>query len=388
MSMVSRLDWEEEINSIAEMGRSQGVLVETAKAFDALRGWEEPPAWRVGEMALALETVVEVVPVQETSIINILVRDADADTSIIIADLYGDAFLREFRRVSQISQSTEYFQNALGAVEENIQQARNSKASLQEEMNLYDWNHEQIASADVAKHYRREQQRAEMNRILFEREVDLEMGFFEDPENFILTQPLREDQIILKLENELMEAELELAELASRYQPGHRLVIAKTAEFEALKGQFATIIEKTINEHVVRLDQLITREKMFAEAALEAEQRLENVPSHAAQLEYYDAYIHAQWLLYRDLNSKFSDVRASEEQSLIENRIVKLGPPNIGGVEGVLPKVVIYVVAPLFALLLAMAIAFMKEATTHTFQKPVELEEYTGLPVLASFRKL
>ncbi len=82
-----RLEWEEEINSIAEMGRSQGVLVQTARLYDALRGWPDPPESRINEIAAGLATMVEVVPVQETDIINVLVRDADADTSVIIADL-------------------------------------------------------------------------------------------------------------------------------------------------------------------------------------------------------------------------------------------------------------------------------------------------------------
>jgi len=297
MSLVSRLDWEEEINSIAEMGRSQGVLVETAKAFDHLRGWEDPPASRTNEMAAELATVVEVVPVQETDIINIMVRDMDADTSLILAELYGDAFLREFSRVSQISHSREYFEEALKVVEGNIQRAKDSKAALQEEMDLYDWHHEQIAISDVAKHYNRKLDSARMARELYERQVELEMGFFEDPDNFILTKPLRDDKIISTLEFKVTESRMELAELRSRYQPEHRLVKAKQAEIETKKKQLAAMIEKTIHEHMIVLEQMITSEEMFAEAALDASQKLENIPTLAVQLEYYDSYINAQWLL-------------------------------------------------------------------------------------------
>ncbi len=385
---VTRLDWEEEINSIAEMGRSQGVLIETAIAFDALRGWVDPPEARTGEMAFGLATMIEVVPVQETDIINIMVRDADADTSIILADLYGQAFLSEFRRVHQISHSREFFEGALSDVEMNILSAKGEKAQLQETMNLYDWKHEQIAISESVQQFQRELTRARMARTIYEEQVELESGYFDDPESFILTTSLREDKLVSKLEFEITEMELDYAEIRSRYAPGHRVVQAKATELESARLQLENLITKTIEEHQLKLEQLLTAERVLEEAIVESNKRLETVPTNVVKLEYFDDYITAQWALYKELITKFSDVQASDEQSLIENRIVRLGPPNIGGIEGLIPRVVYVVVAPLFALLLAVAIAFMKEATAHTFQKPMELEEYCGLPVLANFRKL
>ncbi len=385
---VGRLEWEEEINSIAEMGRSQGVLVTTAKAFDALRGWENPPEDRIGEMAAGLATMIEVLPVQETDIINILVRDVDADTSIILADLYGKAFLSEFRRVSKISHGREFFQGALTSVELNIRNAKDEKAALQEAMDLYDWNHEQVSISETVQQFQRELTRARLERTLFEDQVDLEQDYYESPDDFTLTPSLRADKLVNKLEFVITDTELTLAELRTRYAPGHRLVQAKALELAAVKLQMADMIERTIEEHLLQLQQMLTAERVLEEAIAEANRRLEHIPRNAVQLEYFDAYINAQWQLYSELITKFTDMQASDEKSLIENRIVRLGPPNIGGIEGLTPNVVYYLVAPLFALLLAIAIAFMKEAMTHTFQKPVELEEFTGLPVLASFRKL
>lgn len=383
-----RLEWEEEINSIAEMGRSQGVLVQTARLYDALRGWPDPPESRINEIAAGLATMVEVVPVQETDIINVLVRDADADTSVIIADLYGQAFLYEFRRITQESHGRDFFEAALADVEEKILTAKESKAKLQEDVKLYNWSFEQNVITETVQYFMRELTRERMNRQLFQRHVEMEEAFFEDPDNFTLTPSLLADKLINKLEFVKADLQLALMELSSLYTEDHRLVQAKAAELESAKSQQRELISKAINENRQKLAQMLHSERVFQESIDEYNRRLEHIPGNAVRIEFFNAYISAQWQLYGELITKYTDTRATEEQGVLENQIVQLGPPNIGGIEGETPRVVRVIVAPLFALILALALAFMKEATTHTFQKPIELEEYTGLPVLASFRKL
>lgn len=385
---TGRLEWEEEINSIAELGRSQGVLVATARKFDQYRGYENPPESRVNEMAAGLATMVEVVPVQETNIINILVRDMDADTSIVIAGLYGEAFLDEFQRISKQSTGSGFFESALSDVENKILVAKESKAELQESTALYNWNHEQVSIAETVQYFSRDLTRRQLDRKLFQQQVETEEAYFDDPDNFAMTPSLRNDDLISKMQFEITELRLALSELRTRYTEDHRLVSAKERELDDAKLQLDSLIRSTISEHRQRLDQMILAESVLQQSIDEFNSRLEQIPTNAARLEYFDAFIDAQWRLYGELITKYTDTQATKEQSVIKNHIVQLGPPNIGGLEGMTPKIVYVVVAPLFAVLLAVAVAFMKEATTHTFQKPIELEEYTGIPVLASFRKL
>lgn len=385
---IGRLEWEEEINSLAEMGRSQGVLSEAARRFDELRGWPDPPQARTMEIAAGLATMVEVLPVQETDIINILVRDTDADTALAIADLYGRSFLQEFRRISRESHGRTYFEDALQTVEDRIREAKESKAQLQETSKLYDWNHLEISLEETAQQLSRDLAERRIERSIFEAQLAQERKYLAQPDSAVLTAALREDKLVQKMEYTVNELRMELAELRARYTPDHRLVQLKADELRSAEIEFGDAVRRAIAEHEHRLDELLTGERVLVAAIRDFEAQLENIPTNAARLEYYDAYIDQQWRLYGELITKYSDTQASEAQSLLENQILQLGPANIGGIEGETPKVVNLVVAPLFALLLAVAIAFMKEATTHTFQKRAELEDLTGLPVLASFRKL
>jgi capsular polysaccharide biosynthesis protein len=385
---VGRLEWEEEINSLAEMGRSQGVLSLTARRFDELRGWSDPPPERRMEIAAGLATMVEVVPVQETNIINILVRDADADTAIIIAELYGHSFLEDFQRISRESHGRAYFEEALVDVETRIRTAKDSKTQLQESAELYNWANQEISLSESVQQLSRELAKRRIERGIFEQQLKQEREYSARPDSAVLPLSLREDRLVGKLEFVVNDLRMELAALESRYTGEHRMVRLKREELASAKRELVATLSDLLAQHEARLQDMLAGEAMLEQAIAGFQAQLEHIPGDAAELEYYDDYITQQWRLYGELVTKYSDSQASVAQSLLENQILQLGPPIIGGVEGLTPRFVRVFVAPLFALVLAVAIAFMKEATTHTFQKRTELEDLTGVPVLASFRKL
>ncbi len=388
LRFISNLTWEEQINSIAEIGRSQGVLVRASRAFDQVRGWENPPESRVQEIAAGLSTMIEVLPVPETDIINILVRDEDADTSLLIADIYGQGFVREFQRVSQQSHSRTFYQNAIRDVEDKIKEAKAAKSDLQEEARLFNWQHEEMSLTESIHILTRELTKKRVNREILEKELEFEKACAVSESDFIYTSSLREDDLVNQLEFRMNELRMELAELESRYTADHRLVMAKQSEIEAAREHRNEILARKVREHEQQVEELRSGELVIVDTITEMEERLDEIPAGAVQLAYYDAYIQSQWRLYSELITKYNDTRASDEQSLIENQLVSLGPPNIGGIEGETTKVVYWVVAPIFAFLLAVSVAFMAEATNHSFQKTAELEEFSGLPVLATFRKI
>ncbi|MBM4118179.1 hypothetical protein FJ251_10650 [bacterium] len=340
------------------------------------------------EIAAGLATMVEVLPVQETDIINVLVRDTDADTALAIADLYGRSFLHEFRRISRESHGRTYFEDALQGVEDRIREAKESKAQLQEGSKVYNWNHLEISLEETVQQLSRDLTKRQIERGIYEAQLAQERAFLANPDSAALTAGLREDKLVQKMEYVVSDLRLELAELRARYTPDHREVGLKTEELRTAEAQLTECIRKVVAEHERYLDEMLAGESVLVAATRDFEDQLRRIPSNAARIQYYDAYVEQQWRLYGELITKYSDTQASEAQTLLENQILQLGPANIGGIEGETPKVVLFLVAPLFALLLAVAIAFMKEATTHTFQKRAELEDLTGVPVLASFRKL
>jgi capsular polysaccharide biosynthesis protein len=383
-----RLEWEEEINSLAEVGRSHGVLEKTAIAFDTARGWEDPPRYRIDEMCFGLSTMIEVVPVPETNIINIMVRDTDADTSLMLADIYGKNFVAEFNRINLHSKNREYFEKAILGIEKKIMIASSERAQIQEDTGLYSWRHEEVSLVETQASLYRDKMRKTLARTELENSVNMEMKFLDVEQDYTYTSSLRNDNLISKVRHKVTDLTLELAEVKSKYTPEHPVVIAKTEQLEAGKQQLKDLIELVVAEHGQQIQEFRAAEDAIVTAMDEVDQIRRIMPEHSARLEYLDDFVKAQWRLYYELIMKYNDTLVGDEGGLMTDQLVSLGPPNIGGLEGATPKAVIVVVAPIFALLLAIAIAFMAEATNHSFQKAEALEEFTGIPVLAVFKKI
>jgi uncharacterized protein involved in exopolysaccharide biosynthesis len=388
LDYVSRLEWEEEINSIAEIGRSQGVLSLAAREWDRQRGWPDPPIARVNMIAAGLATMVEVLPVQETDIINILVHESDPDTALAIAEVYGAAFQTEHNRVNRHSYGREFFTKAISDVESRIRNALDAKADLQTNSEIYNWSYQQVAFSETEEMLRRDLNSKRIALRVLENQVRMEQKVFEEGYDFVLTPELRSDELLKILESQLAKLRLELAELESRYTGDHRLVRAKRSELESAQEQRHEHIVNLVRIHEKQLAQSYEEERILEDIIAQMNARSNGLPDQVARINYYDEYVHNQWTLYSELLAKYNDSLARDEQTVVEQQLVALGPANIGGMEGHVPKFVFVFVIPAFALLLAIAFAFMIEATNSSFQTVAQLEAFSGLPVLASFRKL
>ena len=388
MGYVGRLEWEEEINSIAEIGRSQGVLSIAAREWDRVRGWPDPPPGRVQMIATGLATMVEVLPVQETDIINILVHETDADTALAIAEIYGTAFMVEHNRVNRHSYGRDFFSKAIADVETRIRGALDARASLQSESDIVSWPHQQIALTETEEMLKRELNNRSIERRVLEHQVAMEQSVFEEGFDFVITPELKGDELLRLLESQIANLKLDLAELESRYTEDHRLVRAKREELMSAQQQRYDHIVMLVRVREKQLAQAYEKERILKDTIREVNARMHGMPEDVAQMNFYDNFVENQWALYSELLTKYNDSLARDEQEVVEKQLVPLGPANIGGVEGEVPKFVFVFIIPAFALLLAIAFAFMIEATSSSFQTVAQLEAFSGLPVLASFRKL
>ncbi len=385
---IGSRDWEEHINSISEIGRSQGVLLSAATDYDAARGWVNPPVWRTQAIAVGLESMVEVTPVPATAIINILIKDVDADTALMVAGIYGKAFSEEVLNISRQSESRVFFEKAIRDVEDKIANANAQKAAVQQEAQLNNWEHEQNALTESIQILTRELTERQVDREVLEQQVTFERKALDSGEKSFLTSILRDDDFMKQLKYKLGELRLELSALEARFTPGHRSRISKEREIFAAEAQLLTLLEESVAEHEQRLMELIGSEAIVASTIDSMKARQREIPEIAAKISSYDSFIKAQWRLYNELITKLNDMLVSDDRTLVSHKVVQLGTPIIGGVVGETQKAVYMIIAPIFALMLAVSIAFMVEAADHTFQKSADLEEYCGLPVLAIFRKI
>jgi len=389
ITYTPNMDYEEEMNSIAELGRSRGVLNDFAREYDKLRGWENPPAQQTEIVASALAEYIDVSPVPETNMIQIKVRDADPDTALAIADIYSQVFHEEYKRINRPEASREFVQNDIKQLEARIQDATQAKAELQSNSMIFDRRAVETRLAENKAIFERDLTNTRIKRRTLESQLDRDKTLFEKLRGkMIPSTELRNDPLVERYENRLADLNMSMAELQAKYKPDYPLVIAKKAEIEDVLQQKDSAIDLNLETRAQQVEGLRESEQILEETIANVEQELRDLPLHAGDIKYYDEFLDMQWSLYARLVTKFNDKLVDKEFTIMDRKLAKLGEPVISDIEGATPMVVYALVAPLFAFVLAISAAFMVEATGQSFQKPADVEDYTGLPVFATFKKI
>ncbi|MDP6419192.1 MAG: hypothetical protein QGG80_06995 [Candidatus Krumholzibacteria bacterium] len=389
MTYMRGLDWEEEINSVAELARSQGVMMKAGQNYLELRGWEEPPIENVRLAAGAFAEIVEVSPVPETDIINIQVHEADADTAMIIAEIYGQSFAAEYTRIRRKDYSLEFIQSNIARLENRIEGINQQKSALQSQSGVYDARVVQSRLMESMAFFERDLTEVEHEIVVLGMQLERDRELEKDRDgDFVASQDLRNDSLIRKFESRVSDLKMKLADERSKYTDDHPVVRASLAELAEYRSRLAEVIHLNIQTRENHYSDLQENARVLRESIMEIQTRLDGTPGAAVQVNYYDDFLDMQWGLYSKLITKFNDRLMDEEFKLQENQLIKLGEPSISGMIGVTPPAVYMLVAPIFALILALSTAFMVEAASQVFQKPEDLERYTRLPVFTSFRKI
>ncbi len=383
------MDYEEEMNSIAELGRSQGVLLTFARGFDQARGWENPPAQQSERVAAALAEYIEVSPVPETNMIQIRARDADPDTALMLATVYSQAFHEEYKRIHRPEFGREFVQRNITQLEDRIREANQAKAELQSDAMLFDMRAVETRLAENKAIFERQLTDTRVKRKTLENQLNRDKEVLASAGgDMVPSIELRSDPLVERYENRLADLRMSLSQLESKYTAGHPNVLAKKEEIEDVQSQKIEAINLSIKTREQKLAGVKESEQILVDAIKELESRFKEMPKHAGDIAYYQEFLDMQWNLYARLITKFNDKLVDEEFTIMDKKLVKLGEPVISDLEGVTPTIVYALVAPLFAFVLAISAAFMVEATGQSFQKPADVENYTGLPVFATFRKI
>ncbi|MDP6669931.1 MAG: hypothetical protein QF492_08525, partial [Candidatus Krumholzibacteria bacterium] len=231
MTYMRGLDWEEEINSVAELARSQGVMMKAGQNYLELRGWEEPPIENVRLAAGAFAEIVEVSPVPETDIINIQVHEADADTAMIIAEIYGQSFAAEYTRIRRKDYSLEFIQSNIARLENRIEGINQQKSALQSQSGVYDARVVQSRLMESMAFFERDLTEVEHEIVVLGMQLERDRELEKDRDgDFVASQDLRNDSLIRKFESRVSDLKMKLADERSKYTDDHPVVRASLAE--------------------------------------------------------------------------------------------------------------------------------------------------------------
>ena len=211
-------------------------------------------------------------------------------------------------------------------------------------------------------------------RVLYEN------GEIESP--YFAQLDLQNSFTINQLRNKLSEARLRADELASTMMPDHPLRKQADSVLASSRDLLASEVASTVRLIESRLEELQGSLASLREQESRIRGELTQIPQNKVEIERADNTIRLKQEELRDLSEKqtLTTVNLATSPEFTVTLIAPASAPY--------PKrtkdYVRMGLAPLMSLVVGMLLAFFLDSLDHSLRSPHDVEEYLGLPVLAS----
>jgi len=375
------LPWEEEISSELETVKSQAVL---ARAEDILKDRLDEAG--LDRRPVILRRNVNVDVVKESNVLAISYLHSDPDMAQFGADAVSRAYMEHYQEAGNIERVGEFFVTEIEGVEGEMYGLRAARGEFLEEAKLTFSKNEQDQLERRIEEYKNRLK--ELRLEISKREALLETQRRAVEDGFETRIPKLRDSsygdasVITQTKMELAKLKAERDAMAAQYTEKYPPLAALKKRIKVLEGQLRSEVLDKINLEEMDLEILRNEEKTLTQSLSESEGRL------LAILEKQGRYRQME-LDLEALEERYKQLKETEIQTKIAQatspdwRVTLLTPAS----EAIARKTKDYVrmaLAPIFSLLIGLALVFFIESLDHSIKTPADAEEALGIPVLAS----
>jgi capsular exopolysaccharide synthesis family protein len=326
---------------------------------------------------------VDVSTLGRSHVLSIKVDSQDPKTAAAVANVLAERYL-EYQRRDKIDSMDRVDKFLLGRVAELRQQVAKSDQAVEDYRRSHDLYKSGAGSGVTA------QQLSELNTQLLaaqtakaEAESRLKeaqelskggLGSESVPE--VLKSPL-----IAVLKQQLAESERKAAELSASHGARHPALVNARAE----SGN----IQRRVGAEVAKIVDGLSREARTANARYEAlaknfetlKQQMGSVNDRSIQLESLerDATVNRNLLEAMLLRAK----QSTGAEAILQANAKLVSPAAPAGAPSYPPKALIALLGVAGGMMVGCAIALLREGGDHTFRRAEQIEQATGLPVMA-----
>ncbi|MBF0367832.1 MAG: AAA family ATPase [Magnetococcales bacterium] len=198
--------------------------------------------------------------------------------------------------------------------------------------------------------------------------------------------PLDDNQLVVSLRKEANKVSLRLTDLAGRYGEKHPKIIRSKAELVEIKQKIAEEVSRSVAtmKHDYSVAKL--QEKKAAQQLNAQKMRLQSYQKKAFHLANLEREVATNRELYDMFLKRFKETGVSEGMEPDNARIVDPAQTPRGSFAPNKRRIV--TLAGMAGLVLGVFLALMLEYMDRTIRDPAELEQMSGLPILATLPKL
>ncbi len=198
--------------------------------------------------------------------------------------------------------------------------------------------------------------------------------------------PLDDNQLVVSLKKEATKISLRLSELSARYGQKHPQIIRTKAELQGIKQKITEEINRSIATMKHDYTVSVLQEKKASQQLQAQKKRLQAYQKKAFHLGNLEREVEANRQLYDMFQKRFKEAGVSEGMEPENARIVD--PAKVPRGSFAPRKKRTMVLAGLVGLVLGILLALLLEHMDRTFHNPEELEQFIGMPILATLTKL
>ncbi len=195
---------------------------------------------------------------------------------------------------------------------------------------------------------------------------------------------LRQDEMIVRIRQDLLLHAAKLAELRSKLTEENPLVVAKREEVETMQARLAAEEGRAVSQQQHLYAQIRSREKELRDRIAEVDAMLTKYPHVQVTLDRYDRDIKQRTIKRADVVEQLfkSTTLGTGDETMSKVKVIAYAPLPALPVEA--RKGFKFLVAVVFSLILAFVVAGFVENVDHTVRKREQIEEHLTLPHLAS----
>jgi uncharacterized protein involved in exopolysaccharide biosynthesis len=382
---VKLLSWEEELTSELEVVRSAAIY-QRAQSLIGEWGVTDPS----GEVHRIDPTRIQAVVPGKSSVIEIVYRSPYRTVTDRVVKALGDAY-KEFRTTTREQDPTAFLNQEIDDLETRIEQWERRRADYLSQVGSVELPQERaqllsaersletdlaVARSDVAE--REARVRWLQDLMHDEGRGGLAAYAFGDPYE-------KGESVVITLRKMILQVKSEYFAARGQYTDSHPQVLALKDRLDEL--------EKTLTDEAAAYLDFLSAQVQAGWAKVASLQtsldyigdELTSFPDREAQLSRLDRMLTSLRETHAALVGRRADVLTTRLGSNLVDVVVleeAVPPYAVRTVDSIRLAVI-----PIFALLVAIGLAFLADSLDHTFREREELEAQLRLPVLGEVRR-
>lgn len=365
---------EKNINTHLHIILSEPVLADVAKALDRKTPTGNPLS------AKNLRGYYKVEAVEDTNLIRIQATHPDAEMAQRLANVMATTY-REFnvkKRLESAQHNVLWLKKEITDLKKKMEQADYKLYQYKQQSHILSLEKETKMQAEELSQLRSTLNQTQVKRIELEAKIKELERILKLKTKYI--PAFLEGEVLPTLNNDLVKAKLELAQLRKKYGPRHPRIIAAKSTIASIESQIKQNIRKAIkglkSEHAV----LAAKEKTLQNSIENYTQKAMDTEQKQIQYALLEKETQLNKELYDILVAKLKEMNITEgletpEITIVETADLPKAPANSR-------RNMSLAMSAIIGLVFSLGLAFFLEYLDVGISTREEAEKYLSLPVL------